>query len=242
MTSSPKQSHLTLKIHPTSTTINRSISFVAYSMSTLDKVLLHLEGLERGAPFYVSDLYALGSRGSVYSAMGELVRSGKVVRISRGMYAAPKPLPSAPDIIITTSPEEIAKLWAKKHQYRLASQGLEAAYKIGFQTQAPVRSVYWSDGPTREFVFGNATLCIRRVSSKKLKFAGHALGVILRAIYVTDADTIEMKDLQVAFKRLSIPGTEMEKILKQLCEEPLPKKWVGKLESFRELSIQGTTG
>ena len=207
-------------------------------MTTQDIVLHYIDNLERGAPFYIDELYELAPKGSVQNAMGKLARSGKVVRVSRGMYAAPKPLPSVPSIVITTNPDEIAKLWAKKHGYRLASQGFEAAYKIGFQTQAPVRTVYWSDGPTREFTFGNATLFIRRASSKKLKFSGQALGVLLRAIYATNADAIEMKDLQTALNRLSITSIEMARMLKQLQEEPLPKKWISKLNSFGKLSTQ----
>lgn len=219
--------------------VTHSVCIVPCNMSVLDKVLQHLESLELGVPFYIDELYALASIGSVQKTIGKLARAGKVIRVGRGMYAAPKPLPSVPNIVITTSPEEIAKLWAKKHGYRLASQGVEAAYKIGFQTQAPVRTVYWSDGPTREFTFGNATLFIRRVSSKRLKFAGQAPGILLRAIYATNADAIEMKDLQTAFNRLSITNTEMAKVLKQLQEEPVPKKWIIKLKSFGKLSIPG---
>ena len=219
-------------------TRTRHIELLA-NMTTQDIVLHYIDNLERGAPFYIDELYELASKGSVQKAIGKLVRAGKVVRVSKGMYAAPKPLPSAPSIAITTNPDEIAKLWAKKHGYRLASQGFEAAYKIGFQTQAPVRTVYWSDGPTREFTFGNATLFIRRVSSKKLKFSGQALGVLLRAIYVTNADAIEMKDLQTAFNRLSITKIEIARVLKQLQEEPLPNKWISKLKSFGKLSMPG---
>ena len=218
-------------------TRTRYIELLA-NMTTQDIVLHYIDNLERGAPFYIDELYALASKGAVQKAIGKLVRAGKVVRVSKEMYAAPKPLPSVPSIVFTTIPEEIAKLWAKKHGYRLASQGFEAAYKIGFQTQAPVRTVYWSDGPTKEFTFGNAALFIRRVYSKKLKFSGQALGVLLRAIYVTNADAIEMKDLQTAFNRLSISNIEMESVLKQLQEEPLPKKWISKLKSFGKLSIQ----
>lgn len=219
-------------------TRTRHIELLA-NMTTQDIVLHYIDNLERGAPFYIDELYELASKGSVQKAIGKLVRAGKVVRVSKGMYAAPKPLPSVPSIVITTSPEEIARLWAKKHGYRLVSQGVEAAYKIGFQTQAPVRTVYWSDGPTRKFTFGNATLFIRRVSNKKLKFSGQALGGLLRAIYATNADAIEMKDLQTAFNRLSITSIEMARMLKQLQEEPLPKKWISKLKSFEKLSTQG---
>lgn len=210
-------------------------------MSTLiNKVLQHLEQLERGIPFYIDELYGLASVGSVHKAIGKLVQSGKVVRVSRGMYAAPKSLPSIPSIVVTTSPEHIARLWAKKHGYRLASQGLDAAYRIGFQTQAPVQTVYWSDGATREFRLGNATVFIRKTSDRKLRWADQALGILLRAIYITNADYIELKDLQTAFDRLPIRNTEIAHTLKLLQEEPLSKKWISKLKSFEKLSIKNS--
>jgi len=207
-------------------------------MSTIDKVLQYLENLERGAPFYIEELYTLASKNSVHKAVNSLIQSGKVIRVSRGMYAAPKPLPSIPSITVTTSPEKIARLWARKYGYRLASQGLDAAYRVGFQTQAPIQTVYWSDGPTREFRLDNAIVFIRKAPAKKLRWAGQTLGLLLRAIYVTNADYIELKDLHIAFYRLSIHNAEIVKTLKLLQGEPLPKKWISKLKSFEKQSTQ----
>ncbi|WP_370978968.1 DUF6088 family protein [Agaribacterium sp. ZY112] len=206
----------------------------------INKVVQHLERLERGILFYIDELYGLASVGSVHKAVAKLVQSGKVIRVSRGMYAARKPLPSIPSITVTTSPEKIARLWARKRGYRLASQGLYAAYRVGFQTQAPIRTVYWSDGPTREFRLDNAIVFICKTSAKKLRWADQTLGMLLRAIYVTNADYVELKDLHIAFYRLSIHNAEIVKTLKLLQEEPLPKKWISKLKSFEKQSTQSS--
>ncbi len=44
--------------------------------------------------------------------------------------------------------EEIAFSWARKLNFTMVRQGLEDAYQLGLQTQAPVNIVFWCSGPS----------------------------------------------------------------------------------------------
>ena len=201
-------------------------------MSTSAKVNERIARLRKGVPFSIEGFYQLGSHTSVQKAMSRMVKEGEIVRVSKGMYVRPKPLPSVPTIKVTASPEQVAKAWARLRGFKLASQGLEAAYKLGFQTQAPVKTVLWSNGPTREFKVGSATVSVRNVSPKKLRWLGRPEGMLLRSIAVTNPETIGIGEIKTALKRLSLSETEAKAVVRNLKSAPLPAGWKRKLEQI----------
>ena len=201
-------------------------------MSATQKVLARLNRIQRGAPFPITNFYELGSEASIQKAFSRLVKEGVVVRVSKGFYVRPKPLPSLPSISTTTSANKVARAWAKKHGYKLVSQGLESAYRLGFQTQAPMKAVYWSDGPSRRFEVGNEVVEVKHRSPIQLRWDGKPEGTLLRGLSVTPAEAVEMNTLTTAFKRLSLTGAEAKSVIHKLLESPLPKPWQMKLESF----------
>jgi Family of unknown function (DUF6088) len=206
-------------------------------MSTSVKVSERIARLRKGVPFSIEGFYQLGSRVSVQKAMSRMAKEGEIVRVTKGMYVRPKPLPSVPSIKMTASPEQVAKAWAKERGFKLASQGLEAAYKLGFQTQAPVKTVLWSNGPTREFKVGNATVSVRHVSPKKLLWLGRPEGMLLRSIAVTNPETIGIGAIKTALKRLSLSETEAKAVVKNLQSAALPSGWQEKLKQIEQVSL-----
>lgn len=100
--------------------------------------------MKRGVPFSISGFYSLGSRASVQQAMSRLVKEGLLVRVERGFYSRPKPLKNIPSVNVIASANDVAAAWAKERGYKITLQGLEAAYRLGLQTQAPVKRIYWS--------------------------------------------------------------------------------------------------
>lgn len=206
-------------------------------MSASAKVNERIARLRKGVPFSIGGFYQLGTQTSVQKAMSRMVKEGEIVRVSKGMYVRPKPLPSVPSIKVTASPEQVAKAWAKERGFKLASQGLEAAYKLGFQTQAPMKTVLWSNGPTREFKVGNATVLVRHVSPKKLRWLGRPEGMLLRSISVTNPETIGIGAIKTALKRLSLSETEAKAVVKNLKSAPLPTGWKGKLEQMEQVQL-----
>lgn len=205
-------------------------------MSVAMKVSSRVNRMERGVPFSIAGFYSLGSRTSVQKAISRLAQEGVVTRVSKGFYVRPKPLPSMPSIMITTSAEQVAKAWAKEHGYRLVSQGQEAAYRLGFQTQSPMKTVYWSNGPSREFRIGNQVVEVRHTSSQKLRWGKAPEGVLLRGLLVTPPESVELAGLKKAVQRLSLAPMETKAVLHKLRSLPLLHAWQGKLEQLEQAS------
>ena len=207
-------------------------------MSTAEKVNLRVQRMKRGAPFSISGFYSLGSRASVEKAMSRLTKKGQITRVSKGYYVRPKPLKSLPSVHISTSVEEVARAWARENNYTLVPQGLESAYRLGLQTQAPIKKIFWSNGPSRQFAIGNETIEIRHTTKKKLRWAGRPEGALFRGLSVLPPESVSLANIQKAFSRLALTLQESQKMLKKLQSTPLPMAWQNKLARFESLLAQ----
>ncbi|MFK4754658.1 DUF6088 family protein [Oceanobacter antarcticus] len=201
-------------------------------MSVAMKVSSRVNHMKRGVPFSITGFYSLGSRTSVQKAMSRLAQESVVERVSKGFYVRPKPLPSMPSIKTTASAEQVAKVWAREHGYKLVSQGQEAAYRLGFQTQAPMKTVYWSNGPSREFRIGNQVVEVRHISGQKLRWEKTPEGMLLRGLLVTPPGSVELSGLKKAIQRLSLSPVETRSVLHKLRSLPLLNAWQGKLQQL----------
>lgn len=204
------------------------------SVSIAMKVISRVNRMTRGVPFAITGFYSLGSRTSVQKAMSRLAQAGVVERVSKGFYVRSKPLPSMPSIKTTTSAEQVAKVWAKQHGYKLVSQGQEAAYRLGFQTQAPMQKVHWSSGPSREFKVGNQVVEVRHISDQKLRWGDAPEGILLRALLVTPPESVKVSDLKRAAQRLSLSPEETRLMLHKLSDFSLLKAWQEKLQQLEQ--------
>lgn len=204
------------------------------AMSVAMKVASRVNRMKRGIPFSITGFYSLGNCTSVQKSISRLAQEGIVVRVTKGFYVRPKPLASMPSIKTTASAEQVAKAWAKEHGYKLVSQGQEAAYRLGLQTQTPMKAVYWSNGPTREFRIGNQVVEVRHVSSQKLRWEKAPEGALLRALLVTPPESVSIPDLKKACQRLSLTPEETREVANKLSTTPLLNAWQSKLQQLEQ--------
>ncbi|HBR1265000.1 DUF6088 family protein [Klebsiella quasipneumoniae] len=204
-------------------------------MSVIALVRQRINRMRRGIPFSISGFYPLGSRTSVQQAMSRLAKEGMIVRVDRGFYARPKPLKNIPSIKIVTSAEKVVAAWAKERGYKITIQGLEAAYRLGMQTQAPVKRIYWSNGPSREFKVGNETVIVQHKSENKLKWLNRPEGELLRGLLSLNRKYARLEAIKNAFSRLNISSRETRAaIAKKLVSEPALQGWRTQLELFQQ--------
>lgn len=204
-------------------------------MSVVALVRQRINRMRRGMPFAISGFYPLGSRASVQQAMSRLAKEGEIVRVDRGFYARPKPLKNIPSIKIVTSAEKVVAAWAKERGYKLTIQGLEAAYRLGMQTQAPIKRIYWTNGPSREFRVGNETVIVQHKSESKLKWLNRPEGELLRGLLSLSGKHARLESIKNAFSRLNISSRKMRQaIALKLMSEPALQGWRTQLELFRQ--------
>lgn len=203
-------------------------------MFITERVRSRIQRMKRGIPFPINGFYSLGTETAVQKAMSRLAKEGVISRVSKGFYVRPKPLKSLPSVSATTSAEQVARAWAKVNGYKLVHQGYEAAYRLGFQTQAPMKSIFWSNGPSRQFKIGNEVVEVRRISEQKLRWPGSPEGALLRSLSVLSPETLEWPELRNAFNRLNLSETESKAVLSKVRNALLNNAWREKLGMFEQ--------
>ncbi|RUO18639.1 DUF6088 family protein [Aliidiomarina haloalkalitolerans] len=206
-------------------------------MSIAAQVEARIARMRKGTPFSIEGFYELGSEATVQKAFSRLAKSGEIVRVSKGFYVRPRSIESLPGVRVMPSPEEVAKVWARTHGYKLAEQGFEAAYRLGLQTQAPARTVYWTNGPSREFKVGNSIVEVKHVAASKLKWLNQPEGLILRGLSVMEPEQLKPEQFRKAFKRLSLNRIERERVLENLKHSTLSSQWRQKLTQIQSASM-----
>jgi hypothetical protein len=196
-----------------------------------------LSRMKRGVPFSIENFYSLGTTTSVQKAMSRLTKEGEVARVAKGIYSRPKTLPSIPSIKITAKAEDVAQTWARNHKYKIAPQGLEAAYRLGMQTQAPVKTVYWTTGPSREFHVGNETVQVKHTTETKLQWINKPEGTLFRGLLSLSPEHTPVSTLLMAIKRLNLEEKEALKVIRKLSNSPALVMWKSKLNQL-ESSLQ----
>ena len=188
--------------------------------------------MKRGVPFSIESFYSLGTTTSIQKAMSRLSKEGAIVRVAKGIYSRPKPLPSIPSIKIAAKAEEVAKTWARSRHYKIVPQGLEAAYRLGMQTQAPVKTVYWTTGPSREFKVGNEKVQVKHTTATKLQWINKPEGAFFRGLLSLSPEHTQVSALKMAIKRLNLHEKETINVIHKLSHSPMLKLWKVKLNKL----------
>lgn len=203
-------------------------------MSVSELVSTRVQRMAKGTPFAASGFYALGSVTSVQKALSRLTQQGELVRVAKGLYVRPKPLKHLPSIKVAANAEDVAMTWAKINGYKLVPQGLEAAYRLGLQTQAPVKAVFWTSGPSRDFKVGNQLVRVVHTADTKLRWSKQPIGTLYRGLLSMSAEHTSVAMLQQAIRRLGLDSGQAHAVLQTLQSVPLLGAWRNKLRQVQQ--------
>jgi hypothetical protein len=138
------------------------------------------KGMPEGITLSAKALLHLGERAAVDQALCRLTREGKLLRVGRGIYAAP----------ITTrfgtrapAPEKVVETIAQTRGETIVPSGATEANALGLTTQVPVKLVYLTSGRSRSLRFGAQTVTFRHAPTwQLLKGPGSVAGQAVRAL------------------------------------------------------------
>jgi hypothetical protein len=149
-------------------------------MSHLAKIILSVaQALPEGGLLSPKEFLHLASRASVDQTLTRLTREGKLLRVGRGVYAAPvhgrfgsRP-PSTQSVLdaIETARGEI-----------IVPNGATEANALGLTTQMPIREVFLTSGPSRKLRLGNRNVELKHGSRWQLALAKRPAGMAIRAL------------------------------------------------------------
>jgi len=151
-------------------------------METLeDKIFARIKRFGRGWVMTNRDFSDLGKSASVDWALHKLKSRNIICPVLRGIYVYPK----FSDLLqeeIEPSLGDVAQALARKNQWHIQISGSAALYFLGLTTQIPVKTIYFSDGPTHQFTVCSRILYFKHVALKESKIASPKSEIVVQAI------------------------------------------------------------
>ena len=147
--------------------------------SVSKQIVEYASSLPEGTPICGGALLHLGGRAAIDQALSRLARSGRLMRICRGIYVTTfetrfgRRPPSIGKVI-----KALATLWGET----IVPSGGAAAHALGLTTQVPIRSVYLTSGPARRLRFGKLEVELRHAPRWQLTAPHCKAGDVIRAL------------------------------------------------------------
>ena len=142
-------------------------------------ILSHAAALPEGGVLSPKEFLHLGSRAAVDQAFSRLAKTGKLLRVARGAYAAPVSgrFGSRPP-----APEKVVKALAEQSGEIVVPHGASAANALGLKQQVPIREVYLTSGRTRKLKLGRSEVLVKHAPRWMLALGTRLAGAAVRAL------------------------------------------------------------
>ena len=163
------------------------------------RIMEHAESLPEATPLCPGALLHLGNRAAIDQALSRLARSGKLMRICKGVYM--RPVETSFGVRgprIGKALAALSALWGET----IVPCGGAAANCLGLTTQNPVRMVYLTSGPSRRLHFGAHRVELRHAPRWQLAAPHRKAGNVIRALAWLGPEEVE-DGLEVVLPTLS---------------------------------------
>jgi hypothetical protein len=166
-----------------------------------NKVVSRIYGKKRGWVFTPMHFLDLGSRMAVDQTLGRLAKSGKIRRLSRGLYDYPAKHPDFGDL--PPNYDRIAQALVGRDNLKIQPSGAYAANLLGLTEQVPAKIVFFSDGPDRTVQIGKQKIVLKRTTPKNMATAGRISGLVIQALRYLKQRNIDSNVIAKLKRRLS---------------------------------------
>lgn len=149
-------------------------------MKTLpERILEQSQQLPEGGVLSPKDFIHLGSRAAVDQAFSRLAKAGKLMRVTRGAYAAPvtSRFGTRPP-----APEKVVKAIAEQRGETLVQHGARAANALGLTQQVPIKEAFLTAGRSRRIKLGKTEVLVQHAPRWMLALGSSLAGEAIRAL------------------------------------------------------------
>lgn len=167
---------------------------------TVVAAILRKMRASKGKVFSAVDFLDFGSRASIDQALSRLSRSGKVRRVSRGLYDVPRK--GTMVAVRAPSLDSVADAMARKSGARMSPTGAQAANLLGLSKHVPAQARYLTDRRGRNLKIGKQTIRFDHAAPRRL--AGTELSrTVIEALRYLGKSGIRSADIDQIGRRLA---------------------------------------
>lgn len=187
-----------------------------------ENILSAAQALPEGGLLSPKEFLHLGSRAAIDKTLSRLVLEGKLLRVSRGLYVAPREgrFGSRPP-----STESVVKALESSCGETVVANGAAEANALGLTTQVPVREVFFTSGASRDLQLGKRQVELKHVRPWLLLLGNRPAGKAIRALSWVGPQAAPEAVKKI---RSKLPETEWELVLTVRSKLP---SWMAKVVS-----------
>lgn len=163
---------------------------------------------EDGRVFIISDLADIATVKAIKMSMSRLVEEGKIKRVMRGVYEKPK-YSKLLEEYVATDPEKVVEAISRNYGWTVAPCGNTALNLLQLSTQVSAVWSYVSDGPYREYEYGNVKIKFKHVANKETSGLSYITSLVIQAIKAIGKERIRENDIE----KLKAVLTDRDKIM-----------------------------
>lgn len=195
-------------------------------MTTAKAIREHIATQPAGEPFTPALFAGLGSRAAIDQTLMRLTKAGQIERIGHGLYSVPKI--GRFGVKAMPAPEKVAQALASSEGATIEVHGAEAARRLGFSTQVPAQSVFYTSGSSHTIRLGKLVVRLQHVAPRKLALAGRPAGLALSTLWYLGRRQVT----PATFRRIAekLPGVEFEALCK--AKAVMPAWMIAALTSY----------
>lgn len=192
------------------------------TMKEIEILKNQINRIPRGKPFAMKSIGREASYANVRQVLSRLVKTGEVMRATRGLYVRPKEVPYLGKVLPGTG--EIVKTIIRQTGETISMQGAEAAHRLNLSTQVPMQTIYYTTGNNRCITVGKLEIIFKHVSPSKLVKPGTTTCMVISALWYLGRHEVNPETIQT-IKRQITPA-EFSELLKNTEHMPA---WMSEL-------------
>lgn len=146
-----------------------------------DDIMQRITTLDNEAVFIASDFSDIADMQTVYKILSRLEEQGKIKKILAGIYYNPRYSDFLGEYE-APSPHNVAMAIARKLNWTIAPSGNTALNQLGLSTQVSAKWSYISDGPYRNYEFGNVEIEFKRRNNKEISNMAYKSATVIQAL------------------------------------------------------------
>jgi hypothetical protein len=187
-----------------------------------ENILSAAQVMPEGGLLSPREFLHLGSRSAIDKALSRLAQEGKLLRVSRGAYAAPR---EGRFGIRPPSTESVVQAIEVRCGETVVANGAAEANALGLTTQVPTREVFLTSGASRTLHLGSRCVELKHGARWQLLLGKRPAGKVIRALswLGPEAAPAALKQL-----RAKLPESEWEAVRGTRAMLPI---WMAKVVS-----------
>lgn len=148
-----------------------------------------IRNLPKGTVFVTSDFTDLASLDTANKALLRLEEAGLIRRVLFGVYEYPDYNEFLGEYV-EPSPDIVARALARKYGWTIVPCGDTALNMLGLSTQVPASWLYVSDGPYKEYAYGNTTIKFKHTTNRVISKNSYKTSLVIQALKALGKENI----------------------------------------------------